>query len=61
MYHVGKGLFQLELTYKITTIGLRKLLECSNEWMLRLVKSHEVAEKRAHLIIKESDKYDVRT
>ena len=52
----GRGLIQLELTYETTTIGLEKYIDSSNDWMLQLVKQHENS-KKAHSVIKESEKY----
>ena len=33
----GKGLVQLELVYKTTTIGLKKYLDTATDWMQMLV------------------------
>ena len=52
----GRGLIQLELTYKTTTIKLEKYLDSSKDWMLQLVKQHENS-KKAHSVIKKSEKY----
>ena len=37
----GKGLLQLELMYKTTTIGLQPYLDSTQDWMLQLVNRHE--------------------
>lgn len=46
--HGERGLLQLELTYKSTTIGLQKYLALNQDWMLRLVNSHKRGKE--HLI-----------
>ena len=53
----GRGLIQLELTYKTTTIGLKKYLETNDDWMIQLVRKHEQA-KRAHSVTKEANKFN---
>ena len=37
----GRGLTQLELSYKSSTIGLFRYLNLSDDWMLRLALKHE--------------------
>ena len=37
----GRGLIQLELSLKTTTIGMQKYLETAKDWMLKLVHNHE--------------------
>ena len=41
----GRGLIQLELTYKTTTIGLKKYLDTTTDWILQLVNTWEAKEK----------------
>ena len=36
-----RGLLQRELTYKTTTIGLKKFFDTKTDWMLLLVSTHE--------------------
>ena len=36
----GRGLIQQELTSKTTTIGLKKYLDTTTDWMLQLVNTH---------------------
>ena len=43
----GRGLNQLELSYKTTMIGLFRYLNLSDDWMLRLALKHET-EKVSH-------------
>ena len=52
----GRGLIQLELTYKTTTIGLHQYLEHSKDWMLKLVKEHENT-KKLHSVTCESRQF----
>ena len=52
----GRGMIQLELSYKTSTIGLHHYLESTNDWMLQLVYSHENG-KKLHSVIKESRKF----
>ena len=51
----GNGLIQQELTYKTTTIGLKKYLETTTDWMLQLVDTHEKRKKK-YSINQESKK-----
>ena len=37
----GKGMIELETSYKTTTIGMQKYLTVSNDWMVQLVRQHE--------------------
>ena len=41
----GKGLLQLELLFKTTTIGLQTYLAPTQDWMLQLVNRHELTKK----------------
>ena len=52
----GRGMIQLELSYKTSTIGLCKYLENTQDWMLKLVNLHE-QNKKLHSITKESHKF----
>ena len=36
----GRGLIQLELIYKTTTIGLKENLDTTTDWMRQLVKKN---------------------
>ena len=51
-----RGMIQLELSYKTSTIGLLQYLDLTNDWMLQLVRVHENS-KRSHSIVKESRKF----
>ena len=50
----GRGMIQLELSYKTSTVGLSQYLSKSQDWMLKLVTSHENA-KKLDSIIKDSE------
>ena len=52
----GRGLLQVEQSYRVATIGMCKYLECSNDWMIKMVLKHE-QNKSLHSIVKESIKY----
>ena len=52
----GKGLTQLELSYKASTIGLFRHLNLSDDWMLRLAFKHE-KEKDSHSVGKEAREF----
>ena len=52
----GRGMIQLELSYKTSTIGLLQYLDLTNDWMLQLVRVHDNS-KRSHSIVKESRKF----
>ena len=52
----GRGMMQLELAYKTTTIGLHQYLETSQDWMLKLVWGHE-KNKRMHSIALEGERF----
>ena len=52
----GRGMMQLELSYKTSTIGLLQYLDLTNDWMLQLVRVHENS-KRSHSVVKESNKF----
>ena len=41
----GRGLIQIETTYKTTTIGLATYLEKSDDPLLKLVNQHEESRK----------------
>ena len=47
----GRGLTQLELSYKTSTIGLFRYLNLSDDWMLQLALKHE-KEKGSHSVVK---------
>ena len=50
--NVARGLIQLELTYKTTTIRLNKYLYTSTDRMLQLVITHEKQQKSIQLVKK---------
>ena len=49
----GRGMIELETSYKTTTIGMEKYLTVSNDWMIQLVRQHE-ENKKLHAIVKEA-------
>ena len=51
----GRGMINLEMTYKTTTIGLNGYLQSSEDRMLHAVLQHE-KKKKLHLVVKESRK-----
>ena len=51
-----RGMIQLELSLKTTTISMLKYLEITKDWMLQLVYNHE-QRKKLHSIKKESTKF----
>eukprot|EP00795_Rhopilema_esculentum_P000152 gene152-9769_t len=53
----GRGMIQLELSYKTSTIGLVKYLETTKDWMLALIKDNE-NQKKLHSIVKESRNFE---
>ena len=53
----GRGLLQLEFSYKTATIGMKQYLECTDDISLQLVVEHE-KEKELHSIVKESNKFE---
>ena len=52
----GRGMIQLELSLKTTTISIQKQLETTKDWMLQLVYNHE-QRKKLHSIKKGSTKF----
>ena len=52
----GKGLIQRVLTYKTTTIGLKKYLDTMANWMLLLVNAHE-KRKMKYSISQQNNKF----
>ena len=48
-----RGLTQLELSYKTSTIGLFRYLNSSDDWMLQLALKYE-REKGSHSVVKEA-------
>ena len=48
----GRGMIQLEVSYKTTTIGLAEYLGNSDDWTLQLVNLHENT-KKLHSVFKE--------
>ena len=51
----GRGLIQIELTYKIATVGLETYLKESKEIMMKLVLEHEY-EKKLYSVANEAAK-----
>ena len=51
-----RGLIQLELSYKTSTIGLFQYLSNTHDWMQQLVNLHE-STKKLHSVKKESDNF----
>ena len=43
----GRGMMQLELRYKTSTIGEHKYLTTTTDWMLQLVLPHDKTKKLA--------------
>ena len=52
----GKGLIQLETTYKLTTIGLDTYLTCNDDQLLKITTTHEKQNKK-YSIVKQAVKY----
>ena len=41
----SRSLIQIELTYKITIIGLHKYLQTTKDWMMEVASKHENRKK----------------
>ena len=52
----GRGMIELETSYKTTTIGMQKYQTFSNDWMIQLVRQHE-ENKKLHSIVKEARRF----
>ena len=52
----GRGLTQLELSYKTSTIGLFRYMNSSDDWMLQVALKHE-KEKGSHSVVKEARQF----
>ena len=52
----GRGLIQIELTYKITTAGLETYLRENKDSMMKLVLEHE-KKKKLYSVTKEATKF----
>ena len=52
----GRGLTQLELSFKTSKIGLFRYLDLSDDWMMQLVFGHE-NQKRSHSVVKEAQRF----
>ena len=52
----GRGLTQLELSYKTSTVGLFRYLNLSDGWMLQLALNYE-KEKGSHSVVKEAREF----
>ena len=50
--NVGSGLFQQQLTVKTTTIGLKKYLYITTDWIRQLINTCEAKERNILLIKK---------
>ena len=51
----GRGMINLQMSFKTTTIGLNSYLESTDDWMLYVVLQHE-KKKKLHSVAKESRK-----
>ena len=47
----GRGLIKLRLIYKTPTIGLKKYLGTTTDWMLQLVNKHEKQKENIQLFL----------
>ena len=54
----GRGVIQLEMAYRTTTITMSTYLSSTTDWMLKLVHQHQ-QNKKLHSIIKEARKYKI--
>ena len=52
----GRGMIELQTSYKTITIGIQKYLTVSNNWMIQLVRQHE-ENKKLHSIVKETRRF----
>ena len=52
----GRGLIQLETTYKLTTIGLDTYLTCNDDPLLKIATTHE-KQKKKYSVVKQAVKY----
>ena len=52
----GRGLTQLSLAYKTTTIGLQAYLHTTNDWMMKLVTVYD-STKNLHSVKKEAERF----
>ena len=52
----GRGLIQLEMSYKTTVIGLDTYIQNNYDWMIQLVNQHE-RNKKLHSVTKEAQRY----
>ena len=52
----GRGLLQIEMMEKISTVGLQKYLMSTNDWMMQCVLTHE-ENKKLHSITRKATKY----
>ena len=52
----GRGLIQLEIFYKTTTIGLDTYILNNYDWMIQVVNQHE-RNKKVHSVRKEAQRY----
>ena len=53
----GRGMIQLEMAYKTTTIAMSMYLSNTTDWMLKLVYQYQ-QNKKLHSIIKKARKYE---
>ena len=52
----GRGLTQLELSYKTATIGLYRYLHLSSDWMMKMVLNH-TRDRKLYSVVKEAKKF----
>ena len=53
----GRGLIQIQLTYKIVTVGLEAYLRESKDEMMKLVKVEHGKKKKLYSVTKEAPKF----
>ena len=53
----GRGLIQIQLTYKIVTVGLEAYLRESKDEMMKLVKVKHEKKKKLYSVTKEAPKF----
>ena len=52
----GRGLTQLELSYKTSTIGLYRYLNLTDDWMVRMVLDHS-RDSKLYSVVKQAKKF----
>ena len=53
----GRGLLQIEMSYKLATVGLRKYLEEKDDPFIKAVNHHESTKKK-YSVVKEARKFE---